>query len=185
MTKRPECFIWGTRADDAYPKGTAMFCDSPRAGGKYWIGFQALTIMQIPENWPWINRSFKARLTSWLIERREEGEEYPGVTGSKLNEIKSKQTIPMRQRQRNLMIYIKRSLANPADTFPYKREEDHQLWEMMAWSESTSREQVSNLLDCLEESGQLKRVKSASSSFLAYLITNSGHASIRLGYSRI
>ena len=155
----------------------AAICNSPRAGGKYWIGFRAKPLLESTDV-EWIDDTFKARLTSWLIEQREAGKEIPKIRDFIINEMQTRPALTMKERARNLLTYISNSLTDVADNFFFDRRDrrEHQTWEMMAWSESTDHVQLKNVIRFLVDTECLDVVSRDS-----YRLTSAGHEQIARG----
>ena len=176
MNHEHTCAIWGTCAIETYgvPNHSAMICDSPRAGGKYWIGWRTQHLLQQTDI-EWIDERLKARLTSWLIEQREAGEEVPKIRDFILNKMQTRPPLTMKERARSLLTYISNSLTDAADDFVLTGGA-HQGWEMLAWSESTTQEQLNNVVQFLLDSEHLKMVSRTK-----FRLTAAGHEEIARG----
>jgi hypothetical protein len=70
MIEDGKCAIWGTPAK-VTANGGPLEYDSPRAGGKYRLGAAYNSAISSFDD------KFKAKLTTWLLERRSFGEEVP------------------------------------------------------------------------------------------------------------
>ena len=176
------CPIWHTPATSyLVPDVFAFVCDSPRAGGRYWIAQIAMTVLKHR------NEQDRALLTSWLVERRRAGEDCPKVYGHDLDSTIKRERLLTDERATNLLVYIRRALPDPADNFEYERQvessdyyDDHRRlwivreWEMMAWSETIEPELLVNLLEDLEEKGYLATAGRGTTR-LKYRITAQGH----------
>ncbi|MDE2664558.1 MAG: hypothetical protein OXI69_00240 [Acidobacteriota bacterium] len=180
MSNTPRCFIWGTAAIEIYAARAesggllaAAICDSPRAGGKYWISLQAQHFFENPDQFDWIDDALKARLTTWLIEQREAGVECPKIYGRDINKFKTRGALLMKQRAQKLLTYISLSLADAADFFVVKANRG-QRNEMLAWSESISDEQLGNVLRYLVESNYLARGSKKN----RFRLTATGHEEV-------
>ena len=125
----------------------------------------------------------KARLTSWLVEERRLGVEYPEITTPKIEEIEHRRNLTVHERADRLLQYIEKQASRIGEllTFdmPLAQElypsekildvgvkiediDDHineshrNNWKMMAWSESTKSklfDEVVFLLEYLQERG--------------------------------
>ena len=159
----PLCPIWKTPAScHLVPNTLTWIYDSARAGGSYCIDHIAMEILKHRDE------TFKSLLTSWLIEKRKAGEEYPKVYARDFDSIGERKRLLMEARALNLLVYISRSLADEADVFEYGSRE----LEMLAWSESTSPVQLINVLTHLEEKGYLEKLEGWPGA--AYRITANG-----------
>ena len=177
----PLCPIWKTPAScHLVPNTFACIYDSPRAGGRYWITHLAMEVLKHRDE------AFKARLTSWLFERRNSGEDCPKVYARDFNSISERTTLSMEARALNLLVYMTRQLPNQAELFEYETQvktadyyNDRRRplivrhWEVLAWSESSEPEHVCNLLEYLVDKGCLERVRGGAT-LLRYRITATG-----------
>ena len=135
------CPVWDTQAttrDKPERKGVAV--DSPRAGGKYFISEEAIRKAGQPDD------KEKARLTSWLVNRRSLGNECPEIEGKRIDDKDYGPAPTMSQRADGLLRLIRfktLKIGNPLDVLSYVPKEHESFYrdpvyqEMMAWSEST------------------------------------------------
>jgi hypothetical protein len=81
MSESVPCLIWETAAEElpAGPRDGA-YMDSPRAGGRYSVARSAAALRR------YTTEHERARLTSWSVEGRRMGEEFPEVTTRVLDE---------------------------------------------------------------------------------------------------
>ena len=70
------------------------------------------------------DKAFRARLTSWLIERRRAGEDRPKVYARNLESIKKRNILPVKDRALNLLVYISRTMPDMANDFWYETKVD-------------------------------------------------------------
>ena len=175
------CPIWRTPAThERFAPGIDLTCNSPRTGGRYWITERTLVVLHHQDE------PFKTRLTSWLVECRRRGEDCPKVSTNEFDSISKRSLLSLKDRTLNLLVYISRELADPADLFEYEiqvNSEDYyddqrrsriiRYLEMLAWSESSKPEQVCTLLDYLTDTGCLERVRGGAT-LLKYRITATG-----------
>ena len=106
------CPIWGgtmaadVRRDQESSRG--IFYDSPRAGGRFllsahgtgWSGKDPLLMLR------GVDASVKARLTSWLIEQRRLGEEFPEVSYDSIENAKVRRPRRVTERADNFLRYL-------------------------------------------------------------------------------
>lgn len=175
------CPIWGTPAThECFTPGVDLTCNSPRAGGRYWMTERALVVLHHRE------KGFKTRLTSWLVECRKAGENCPKVTTNEFDMISKRKLLSLKERALNLLMFISRKLPDAADLFEYEKQveaEDYyddqrrslivRHWEMLAESESSKAEQIWTLLGYLVDTGCLARV-GGGATLLRYRITATG-----------
>lgn len=128
-----------------------MRVDSPRAGGQYYIR-RDIVLMGLREEYD--NDLVKARLTSWLIEQRLLGIKCPRVTEAEIREASERQPLSVTERVDRLLKYFEISTQHLGESFEYDKHRflgensDHFL-QIMAWSESTKREETDFLVDYL------------------------------------
>ena len=106
-----DCPIWGTmaaeiRRDDENSRG--IIYDSPRAGGRFLISAHGTNL---PDNEPLlmlqsVDTSVKARLTSWLIEQRRLGEEFPEVSCDSIENAKVRHSLRVKEKADNFLRYL-------------------------------------------------------------------------------
>ena len=154
MDQNPICPIWGTNVFKVPQiKHIGVTVDSPRAGGKYWISDQALEILKKHDE------QLRARLTSWLIEQRCLGEQYPEITTDTIEDAEKRRDLGVRERADRLLGYVERSTSSIGDQFVRPHDDRHPTFlEMLAWSESTRRNELDFLLSYLEEKNWLKEI---------------------------
>lgn len=96
-----KCIIWGTDVKEfgSGSSRTSKAYDSPGAGGQYEIEStlrNAVLSLKSEE---------KAKLTSWLIDQRVSGIEWPKITGDVLSKIKNRNLLTTTQRMDNFFLY--------------------------------------------------------------------------------
>ena len=106
-----QCPIWGTmaaevRRDDDNSRG--IIYDSPRTGGKFLISTHGTNLL---DKEPLlmlqsVDASVKARLTSWLIEQRRLGEEFPEVNCDSIKNAKVRRPLKVKEKTDNLLRYL-------------------------------------------------------------------------------
>lgn len=166
MNENSGCKIWGTVASIGPPsKRNAIFVDSPRAGGDYWIAYGAAGT---PKN---LDERFKARLTTWLVEQRRLGVKCPEITTPKIQEMEQRRDLSAHERADRLLQCIRQATSVIGETVRFHLEpglimypsmgnleniDDGSLnhYRMMAWSEcskSNHFDEVEFLLEYLRE----------------------------------
>lgn len=160
------CPIWLTPVPYEHTEGDATIYNSPRAGGRYWITGSAHAVLE------GCDETLRVLLTSWLVEKRKAGETCPKVYARDLDSIAGRNRLSIEARGLNLLVYIRRALADEADVFEYGNREK----EMLAWAESTSPVQLINVLTHLEEKGYLEKLTGWPGA--AYRITANGRAAL-------
>ena len=129
-----ECPIWGP--GEGYTDGTYVE-DSPRAGGKYMVEYDALLRLQDD---PKVkdNPKVKARLTTMLVDEREQGVPWPRVTIERIEEAKKVDPLPVPERAERLLRYlVKCSAEEIGSAIPIRDAQTSEYRGALAWSEST------------------------------------------------
>ncbi len=175
MTKMSnECAIWHTPASPhhrafASDPPAAWIDDSPRAGGAYAVHLHATgRIARIDD-------PKRIKLTTWLIDERAMGADYPMVTTDTIDRMDGAVPLPIEERAQRLLALLamqsqaigqRVEMALPEDpsvrvksypTLEEAPESVRNLWRAMAWSESTTINEVRFLIEYLAEKGWLKR----------------------------
>ena len=138
------CQIWGS---DHPVEGwhnpvdhTFHIDSSPRTGGGY-------LIPDLVETWAVEDMSpeEKARLTTWLIDQRSQGEERPLITKGTIEYVKAKSPLPVHERADRLLRLLADQTTLLGTTFDIRKD----LGAVYAWSESIRREEIGYLVDYL------------------------------------
>ena len=134
MSKNQFCKIWDTPASgeiENHPppnhRSDGSYLNSPRAGGKYFIAGLRESEVKVLDN------QTKARLTSWLIEQRRFGEEWPEITPEAIADAKQRRDLPIYERADRLLSYL--MLIEPPVGQRFFLDEDETL-NAQAWTES-------------------------------------------------
>ena len=154
------CPIWG----EGFPasvqsnpvKGIIEVTASPRAGGDYQIRRDGTddVVGKLPDEQ-------KAILTTWLIDQRHQGVDWPEVTEGILKYIKTKPLLPVHERADRLLRFIA-EYSKPIGTRVQVNSSEP---EALAWSESASLIEVGYLLRYLIEKDWLAGNLYVNSSF--------------------
>ena len=99
------CPIWGTMAAEVQrdqESSHGIFYNSPRAGGRFLLSAHGSPLSMLKE----IDVSVKARLTSWLIEQRRLGEEFPEVSRDSIENAKVRRPRRVTERADNFLRYL-------------------------------------------------------------------------------
>ena len=94
------CPIWGTPAAFDPAMGDYSIVDSPRAGGKYWISGTGCWLIENCDD------RCKARLTTFLVDQRNGGNEMPKVYERHVEWAKDGETLPVWTRAERLLGFI-------------------------------------------------------------------------------
>ncbi len=113
--------------------------DSPRAGGSYRVATDAA----IGE----LSAEEKARLTTWLVDQRLQGNQSPGITETTIKSIKTKRSLQVHERADRLLRFI----AQQSQTVSNRVLIDEDELRAYAWSESIEWQEVSYFLEYLRE----------------------------------
>lgn len=202
MNENSACPIWGTPAsvslshdanDIRRSKGEANVpvyqdVDSPRAGGRFRIHKDASILLH--------EASLKARLTSWLIEQRQLGEQCPEITTKTIENVERRRDLPIRERADRLLRYFSKvgsALGQDLHFLLYVVDENKygpevggrnytgSYFNFLAWIESAidqlhaQQQEIKSFCDYLKMQGWISEVN-YHSSVLALRLTVEGHA---------
>ena len=191
------CRIWGqdyTAVGQSIPDpNKVVVTESDRAGGGYVI------LGGVGQHIAGLEDGEKARLTTWLVDQRLQENLRPVVTEEIVEYAVNRHRLPIHERADRLLTFLSRltivagesiflfqhSGEFPSDAFGSSIYPDMPtnptFLAAMAWSESTSPEEVSYLLDYLEEEGWVHESYKGSgpiSRSHQYRVTVSGHVRI-------
>ena len=164
MNRDTICSIWQTPAHEISTKHHLFFgFDSPRAHGQYVIrSDQRSSIKEV------LNDPGKARLTTWLINQREQGEGCPDVTREVIEAAQNAQDMSVPKRINRVLQFLGAPRGrrptegvtldpNPEGTT--LDGESTAYYELLACSESITWEgDLKALLDYLEKNGLVNRI---------------------------
>ena len=143
MTMQPECAIWGTPAGAKLPDGRnrrIQIHESERAGGSY-----SIDMIVADRAIPQLDDATKARLTTYLVRSRQRGDEFPNIGGREVDDARAAEPTPVHERAVSLLNYI----ARQSDRIGKNVGLGTIMPGALAWSESTTREEVSFLIKYL------------------------------------
>ena len=143
-TSSNTCPIWGTPADRQITEGRYAV-ESSRAGGAYLIDMDAVDSAQS------LRDEAKARLTTTLIDRRQQGDDVPLVTQKAIDAVSSSAPLPVYERAERLLRYLTTSIPI-GSSVNLKWGDDF----VLAISESGSPEEVFEFLKYLEQNGWIE-----------------------------
>ena len=87
------CAIWGTPAVGNGNTGRdGTLADSPRAGGRYFVSGTAEAMLKP------LDDRLKARLTTWLVEQRNLGNDCPEITSATIREAEARRDLRVAER---------------------------------------------------------------------------------------
>ena len=154
-TRVQKCPIWnlGDGLDAIHLAATRTFRvdNSPRAGGAYII----------PE--PLVNSDIinmtdaqRARLTTWLINQRMQGDLQPTITKQVIDSVKNKPALPVPERADRLLRFIAQHIGTVGETLTLRSREiasEPLNLAAYAWSESTEWHEIVYCFEYLLEVG--------------------------------
>lgn len=155
------CLIWNDWGDSTItelweptgPKSHTQrghWVNSERAGGHYVLWDRAKPSVEE------LNEQQKARLTTWLIAQREQGNHFPEITLDSLNYATQRPLLQVHERAGRLL----KCLASQSDTIGTEVDVRHHTPLPYAWSESVKWEEVVYLLNFLRDNGWIDQTTS-------------------------
>ena len=155
MPGQDGCPIWGTAAAFDPAMGDYSIVDSPRAGGKYWISgtVAGWLIETCDDRW-------KARLTTFLVDQRNGGNEMPRVDDKRLQWAKDGEDLPVWTRAERLLGFIAGRIDHLGHdyTLPSQSTQDDGL-EALAHSESIDPSELAYLEAYLVSRAWLRKLQ--------------------------
>ena len=147
------CPIWGPGEGRATQQGLDIYVyEAHRAGGQYVIHYITQQMLLMDD-------SQKARLTTMLVNEREQGEKVPMVTTERIEEAKKAAPLPVPDRAERLLRYLaKCSAGEIGDEIPVLDVRTPDYDHALAWSESTGRREVEFLINYLSKKGWVEIV---------------------------
>lgn len=162
------CLIWGEGfAAEMVEFGLGIppkVADSPRAGGGYTLGYWDPFLPIALDPIGGMTDAEKAKLTTWLVDQRLQGNTQPLITRAVIDYAKRQNPLPLPERADRLFRFIaKQSLprfiahwSEPIRTWsePIRTRVESNgsnLFRSLAWSESVSVSEVSYLMNYLKE----------------------------------
>ena len=146
------CLIWGKdyrATGDSNVINSTSFVRSDRTGGAYQVTWEALDLVNERDD-PW-----KARLTTWLIDQRVQGDKEPLITEEIVKYLDDRRPLPVHVRAERLLRLLATETAAVAIGRPLRILEEDSPTEH-AWSESTEWGEVHFLLTYLNNRCWLK-----------------------------
>ena len=154
---RNKCAIWRTPAysiDTIYTDNAMVeVYDSPRAGGKYQMDF-SLDYFILDK----CEKHCKARLTTWLVNQRKQGNPCPEITRDDIKAAREGQDMRVPQRVDRVLQFLEIHTQTPTDAItispdPGKARIEAKttvFYQLLAHSESIGWDDLKYLLDHLE-----------------------------------
>ena len=87
----------------------------------------------------------KARLPTWLIDQRNQGDEQPVITEKAIEYVKAKNPLPVHERADRLLRFVADQTTTVGTNHDIRRERDG----LYAWSESVHEAEIGYLIDYL------------------------------------
>ena len=168
------CPIWGTEAEvsDVLTYLSTMVrayqVDSERTGGCYVITEPAIETIDYH-----YSANDKAKLTTWIVDQRLQGNATPTVTRDTLIYASSRPSLSVPNRAERLLRFIANQIKTTGEFVAFAKT----TLAAYAWSESINWEEVIYFFDYLHETGWIKGQ--------AYIGGNSHYTLTVDGYSRI
>ena len=134
--------------------------DSPRAGGKYRISHETDKKLNDPvlqgsddisDIIHQISDGFRAKLTTWLIEKRKQGYENPLITNEVLEQIHNKSYLPIQERLNNTLRYIYKKNQEHKNKYSHFNEFPINIAELKAYSECANNNEWNVIYKALEQ----------------------------------
>ena len=139
-TSSNTCPIWGTPADRQITEGRYAV-ESSRAGGAYLIDMDAVDAAQS------LSDEAKARLTTTLIDRRQQGDNVPLVTRKAIDGASFNAPLPVYERAGRLLKYL--TTCTPIGSSVDLNYDGDDI--VLAFSESCTAEEVAQFVRYLEQ----------------------------------
>ena len=186
-TEITTCRIWGEEYEAvgyvSQDPSYAEVRESARAGGGY---ITPGSVRQVLRS---LDEREKARLTTWLVDQRLQGNSRPTVTEEIIEYAANRSSLPIYERADRLLRFMSEQTelaGEPIDLGQYSPRSEVPSNSIslgaMAWSESTSPSEISYLAEYLNEEGwveELNRTSSFGRTHLGeYRITVRGHSRI-------
>lgn len=153
------CPIWGPNAVARVQpdrRNDTISVDSLRADGYYKITMEAMSMMRSDG----MDDSEKARLTTMLVDEREQGVQVPIVLAERVDEAKKADPLPVPKRAERLLRYlVKCSAGEIGSQIPIREAQTSEYKGALAWSESTGWKDVVFLSDYLSQKGWVEIVE--------------------------
>ncbi|MEQ1931425.1 MAG: hypothetical protein ABL957_12980 [Parvularculaceae bacterium] len=180
MTQR-NCIIWETPVTyhlDAARGGYVV--DSPRTDGRYFVRQDSTQVEQAVR--PLTTRD-KACLTTWLIDQRRLGVDAPELTTGIVTQCRDGRSRSVHDRAYRLLRYLARktdTIGAPVSAFNFLDEDGQasDYWPFMAWSESTTVEEVQFLIRFLLKEGMIETETETVADYQSYFVTPEGFGRI-------
>ena len=171
-----KCPIWGSGFEAKgfhSPQTDVIRVDeSPRAGGEYEIDwFLVLTQVRV------LSDEEKARLTTWLVDQRLQGNQQPTVTEEIVMHAKNNRPLRAHERAERLLRFIANSAKSVVGGVEIT-EESNSFHCARAWSESTNWYEIAYFIDYLKEKGWIRNALTTLDGFIGIGVSVDGYSRI-------
>lgn len=149
------CAIWSKPASKKWQESILedkTYIDSPRAGGGYAITSDAEEMLRFMGDTIEVQR-IKARLTTMLVERRRQGEEWPLVTTDVIEQVRVKRDLLPNERADRLLRYFAKKPHGLGTSWTL---DESEIIDVMVQCECIDKREVDFLVDFLVEQGWFK-----------------------------
>lgn len=163
MSNDNKCRLWETVAEGVSPISWGAdgmrhkVTGSHRAGGNYIITEQALNFLQMRAD----KDQIKARLSCWIVDQQRPGHAGPEITKETVEQFAQNKPMPVHERADRLLNYLAKKSPVIGKEVPFflnnSLTSNWVFLEMLAWSESTSPDELDFLLKYLEQSGWIDK----------------------------
>lgn len=171
MANDGTCPIWGMPAERSRDRTRdGVNVNSPRAGGQYFISGSAKAVVTSRPD------SVKAKLTTWLIDQRQLGQEWPEITSDTIQRIEQQRPLPVPERADRLLKFLALNssvIGRPVEC-NIGEQTDQTLMEMLAWSESLLVDEVLFLANDLANRRLIDKSRNTMGKFMP-IITVEGY----------
>ena len=175
VEKGAQCFIWPEYRAERYPSDydkvrAISSLSSDRAGGGYRITYEAIDWLSYQVS----NDQTRAKLTTMLINMRQQGDGYPLVTTDVVDTAISKQPLPIYERAERLLRYY---AQYPLGEQVSANQSTEQGEAALAWSESTTGDELDSFIKYLTQRGWMEELRLGSPARV-YRVTVDGHSQV-------
>ena len=150
------CPIWGTHCEavtQLKDDGSHYVRGSWRVGqANYRITSDAKALVDLL-----LEDDDKARLTTWIIDRRLSYDSPPLVTPTVIHNVRAMQPLPVHERAERLLKFLARVEPRIGRSIRFDPVQPTSYWSEMAWSESTNWMEVEYLMDYLDRKGWIHK----------------------------
>ena len=172
--KIKKCPIWnvGDGLDAIYLHETGMYQvdDSPHAGGAYIIPRSLVDSDVI-----YMTDAQKARLTTWLVSQRLQGDPQPTITRQVIASVKDKPSLPVHERAYRLLRFLAKQIESVGQTYTVW---SNKIAQACAWSESTEWHEIVYFFDYLVAEGLMEKEIGVGDNYYNCAVTVAGYRHI-------